>query len=94
MAEHKEQEIGEELFPFNNMGKPVPFERRQSAYKNCRHMGLNQARAYECVDAMAEQLKRDEPYMAQKAGMQFLDLTGTYRIMAVLLAEPVEEGQE
>jgi hypothetical protein len=30
-------------------------------------------------------LERDKPYEAQAAGMKFLDLTGTYRLFAVLL---------
>jgi hypothetical protein len=48
-------------------------------------MGLNSARAWECVSSIANQLERDKPYEAQAAGMRFLDLTGTYRLMAVLL---------
>jgi hypothetical protein len=48
-------------------------------------MGLNSARAWECVSSIANQLEHDKPYEAQAAGMRFLDLTGTYRLMAVLL---------
>lgn len=39
------------------------------------------------VEGMAAQLERDEPYKAMSIGMGFLDLTGTYRIMAVLLCD-------
>ena len=78
--------IEPELSPFNNMGKPLGCDARTAAYKHCLEMGLNSAKAWECVGGIAEQLERDEPYHAQAHGMKFLDLIGTYRIMAVLLA--------
>ncbi len=94
MAEHLNQKVEPELSPFNNMGKPLGPSARTAAYKHCLAMGLNSARAWECVGGMAEQLERDEPYEAQHIGMRHLDLTGTYRIMAVLLAtaEPLHSA--
>jgi hypothetical protein len=85
MAEHIGQHVEPELSGFNNMGKPIPTDRRQAAYEHCKEMGLNAARSWECVNGVAEQLERDKPYEAQAAGMKHLDLTGTYRLMAVLL---------
>lgn len=70
---------------FDAMGKPVPFYRRQAAYDTCREIGLGTEAAYSAVSGMAEQLGRDQPYEAMAAGMKYLDLTGTYRVMAVLL---------
>lgn len=86
MAEHLNQKVESEMSPFNKMGKPLSGKARQSAYEHCLKMGLNAARAWECVGSVAEQLERDKPYEAQAAGMKFLDLTGTYRLFAVLLA--------
>jgi hypothetical protein len=71
---------------FSAMGKPVPFYRQQAAYDACKQMGLaNSEQAYHCVSSVSEQLARDQPYEAMKAGMVYLDLIGTYRLMAVLL---------
>lgn len=74
---------------FANMGKPIPAFRRSAAYETCKAMGLtDKDAATTCVGQMAEALERDKPYEAMAAGMKHLDLTGTYRIMAVLLIEP------
>lgn len=85
MAEHLNQKVEPEMSPFNNMGKPLGEKARSVAYEHCKQMGLDPARAWECVGSVAEQLERDMPYEAQAAGMRFLDLTGTYRLFAVLL---------
>ena len=78
---------------FDAMGKPVPMHRRTAALEHCRQMGLtNTEDAWNCVGGMAQQLERDRPYEAMAAGMKYLDLTGVYRLMAVLLcAEPKED---
>lgn len=74
---------------FAQMGKSIPLYRRDAGLQHCRSMGLTDtAQAMACVDQMASQLERDEPYRAMAAGMRFLDLTGTYRLMAVLLTAP------
>lgn len=94
MAEHLHQRIKPELDFFNQMGKPLPEAARTSAYKACKAMGLNSAKAWSCVQEVAEQLERDHPYEAQAAGMRYLDLTGTYRLFAVLLAARAQaEGE-
>lgn len=85
MAEHLNQAVEPELDGFNRMGKPLGEEARAIAYQHCKQMGLSSARAWECVQQVAEFLERDRPYEAQAAGMKFLDLTGTYRLFAVLL---------
>ena len=94
MAEHLNQRVDPELDPFNGMGKPLHEEARSQAYEHCKAMGLSSARAWECVQAVANCLERDKPYEAQAAAMKFLDLTGTYRLFAVLLAcQQVEEKE-
>lgn len=85
MAEHLNQKVESEMSPFNKMGKPLCAKARQAAYEHCLQMGLTPARAWECVGGVAAQLERDKPYEAQATGMKFLDLTGTYRLFAVLL---------
>lgn len=85
MAEFMNQRVEPEMTAFSKMGKPLPPKARSRAYDHCLAMGLNSARAWECVQAVAEQLERDKPYEAMGAGMKFLDLTGYYRLMAVLL---------
>lgn len=75
---------------FDAMGKPIPLHRRTAGLQHCAAMGLTDVElAWSCVGRMSEQLERDKPYEAMAAGMEYLDLTGTYRLMAVLLtAEP------
>lgn len=71
---------------FNAFGKPVPYYRRDAAMEHCRAMGLtNTQHAMNTIDRMSEAIARDEPYQAMEAGMVYLDLIGTYRLLAVLL---------
>lgn len=92
MAEHMHQTVPPEMSPFNQMGKPILMNARAEGYTHCKAMGLTPARAMECVNAVAEQLQLDKPYEAQAAGMRYLDLTGTYRLFAVLLCAAAEEN--
>ena len=74
---------------FGAFGKPVPTERRAEALKHIRGMGVESAEdAWECIGLMSAAIERDQPYDAVAAGMQFVDLTGTYRLMAVLCTNP------
>lgn len=86
MAEFLNQKKEPEIDAMNAMGKPIPPKAREAGYETCKEMGLNQAQAWECTQAVSEQLERDQPYEAMAKGMQFLDLTGTYRLFAVILA--------
>jgi len=92
MAEHLNQIMDPEMDPLNQMGKPILTDARTAGYQHCKEMGLTPARAVECVNVVAEQLQRDQPYEAQKAGMKFLDLTGTYRLFAVMLCAAAAEN--
>jgi hypothetical protein len=85
MAEHLNQHKEPPMDPFNAMGKPIPPAAREIGYTDAKAMGLDTPRAVECVSATAAALERDKPYEAQAAAMRFLDLTGAYRLMAVLL---------
>jgi len=92
MAEHMNQTVDPEMDLFDQMGKPILMDARAAGYEHCKEMGLSPARAVECVNAVAEQLQRDKPYEAQAAGMKFLDLTGVYRLFAVMLSAAAEEN--
>lgn len=70
---------------FAAMGKPIPEYRRSAAYEHCKQMGQASGTAWATVTSMIGPLERDKPYEAMAAGMKTLDLTGTYRVMAVLL---------
>lgn len=71
------------------MGKPVPLYRRQAGLEHCRAIGLtNTNTAMATVNRMSEAISRDAPYEAIEAGMAYLDLTGTYRLLAVLCTSP------
>lgn len=74
---------------FGAMGKPIPAWRRQAAYRAAIDMGLNvQEKRWYCVNRMANALERDQPHRAIAIGMEYVDLTGTYRLMAELLSAP------
>lgn len=94
MAEHLNQKVDPEMDPCNQMGKPILMKARTAGYEDCKAMGLSPARAVECVSGVSEQLQRDKPYEAQAAGMKFLDLTGTYRLMSTILCAAVTENAE
>lgn len=79
----------------NNMGKPIPYSRRQVAFDVARSFGLDSDGAFRVVEAMSLPLERDEPHEAMQAGMRFVDLTGVYRLMAHLLTEqPPVSGEK
>ena len=70
---------------FNAFGKPVPIYRKQAAFAHCKAMGLTDfEEMWRCIETMSIKIERDEPYDAIGAGMVYLDLTGTYRLLAVL----------
>ena len=90
---HKSTDLGPDL-GFNAMGKPIPFFRQEIGYQTCREIGLDEEDAYSAVSGMSNQLERDKPYEAMEYGMRYLDLVGTYRLMAVLLTAGTEKVKE
>ncbi len=72
---------------FAAFGKDVPMYRRSEALRHIREMGIkNNDAAWECIGKMSDAIARDKPYEAMQVGMEYVDLTGTYRLMAVLCA--------
>lgn len=91
MAEFLNQAKPEPLSGFAAMGKPISTTRRSEALKHVRQMGIeDRGEAWTLVASVANKLERDEPYEALRAAMAYLDLTGAYRLMAVLLTGPDE----
>jgi hypothetical protein len=86
--ENNEKPIPVEYPPdsgFEAMGKQVPWHRRQAAYETLREIGVSSpAERFECVNGMAGQVLLDQPYEAMRIGMRYVDLTGVYRVLAVL----------
>ena len=86
-------EVGAKIFPstpsarddgFGAFGNPVPFFRRQAAFEHAKSMGLDTAKSYDVVGKVSDAVARDEPYRAMEEAMKFLDLTGSYRLLAVV----------
>ena len=70
---------------FNAFGKPVSFERRLRADEHLVAMGVTDANIrFATIQAMANAVEKDNPYHAISEGMRTVDLTGTYRLLAVL----------
>lgn len=70
---------------FDAFGKPVPFYRRAVADQHLKDMGLKDTEVrFFLVNQMADAIERDEPHAAMAAAFKVLDLTGTYRLLAVL----------
>ena len=70
---------------FAAMGKPISGHRRSAAYDLCVEFGLKNEDGWDAVGKVANALERDKPYEAMELGRKYLDLTGTYRLMSVLL---------
>jgi hypothetical protein len=69
---------------FAAFGKDVPLYRQAAALAHCREIGLDTNKGTSVVSRMSEAIARDKPYEAMEAAMAHLDLTGTYRVLAVL----------
>ena len=72
---------------FDNMGKPIPDERRDGAYALLRTWGVSRDMAWGAVQAASSSLERDHPHEAMQQLRKVADETGVYRIMAVLLTD-------
>lgn len=73
--------------PMNAMGHPIPSEGREAGYRACRAMGLDAADAWELTGRVARLMEDDQPYEAEQVALASpLDVTGYYRLAAILLA--------
>lgn len=80
---------------FAAFGKPVPFYRRSAADAHMKAMGVTDAEArFTCIGAMSDAIARDDPHRAMQEAHKHLDVTGVYRLLAVLCTaeEPKEKA--
>lgn len=75
---------------FDALGGDVPQEQRDAAIQEAREMGLDTPDDATWVDQTARLVELDLPEDAIDTVMEHLDLTGTYRFLAVLCT-PVQE---
>ena len=72
---------------FGAMGKPIPVARKLAADEHLKAMGITDTEdRFHCIQMVSNRLERDDPYGAMSDAMKYVDLTGTYRLMAALLA--------
>jgi hypothetical protein len=70
---------------FAAFGEPVPYARREQADNHLKEMGLTDAEErFDCIQKMSNAIERDEPMRAMNDCFKYLDVTGCYRLMAVL----------
>ena len=70
---------------------PVPTERQVAALDTAVEViGVNQFLADPVIREAAEWIRRDQPDKAMLVLRNITDLTGAYRLLAVLCAEPME----
>lgn len=86
-----EQQIQTYYSGFNAMGKPVPEKRQVQAFSFVLNTVNN--RYFDCtrfVLDVAEFLEADKPKEAMNLAMAHLDVSGAYRLLALLLTD--EQG--
>lgn len=72
---------------FNALGHPVPATRKKAGYELCIKMGIQDKDVvWQLIEDLARLIEGDKPFEAQEHGLKHLDLTGYYRLMAVLLS--------
>ena len=79
---------------FDAFGKPVSNYRKSAALRHLRAMvpDTNTEEATGCINRMVEAVERDDPYRAMEAARRTVDLTGAYRLLAVLLCAEDDNG--
>lgn len=71
---------------FAAMGKPIPLLRKKAADLHLKAMGIADTEdRFRCIAMVSARLEHDDPYGAMNDAMKYVDLTGTYRLLAVLL---------
>jgi hypothetical protein len=80
--------------PMSYIGRPISFKVRDAGFQHVRDMGITDTSiGVNCVNEVANLLERDKPFEAMHAGMKYLDLTGVYRLFAVLLCSSMSESK-
>ena len=70
---------------FEAFGKPVPSYRRTAALEHARAMGCDDTQKITFhIDRACTEIQNDQPYKAMEELGMLVDLTGIYRLLAVL----------
>jgi len=79
---------------FSAFGKPVPVERQVAALDAAVEViGVDQMLADPVIQVAARYVALDQPDKALTVLRNIVDLTGAYRLLAVMCAEPLEAGK-
>lgn len=71
---------------FDAMGKTIPLFRKHNADVHLKDMGIDDSEdRFRCIAMVAARLEHDDPYGAMEDATKYVDLTGAYRLLAVLL---------
>lgn len=86
---------------FAAFGKPVPMYRRAAAMEHIKAMyhgaEIDKEKAFRCIERMSHFIEQDNPHAAMESALGpswggppdgLLDVTGIYRLLAVLLTAP------
>lgn len=78
---------------YEAMGQKVPFDRRQEGYKHLKDMGFtDKEQMFHMVQMLADRIERDEVHGGmEELYKRGLDVTGIYRLLAVMLHDPPQE---
>lgn len=75
---------------FSAFGKKVLLSRKSQGLRHLEEMGVtNTETATDVVDKVANKIERDQPYEAFGIAMEYVDLTGAYRLIAALCVDEV-----
>ncbi len=78
---------------FSAFGRPVPVERQVAALDTAVEViGVDQLLADPVIREAARYVERDEIGKALLVLRNIVDLTGAYRLLAVMCAEPLEQA--
>ena len=76
----------EDRHGFDALGYPVSAFRKEQASLHLKDMGVEDAeKRWDCVQKMSQCIERDKPHEALEQALGFVDATGCYRLLAVLL---------
>ncbi len=75
---------------FDAWGQPIPSNRRGAAYEWLRSIGLTQEDAWSVTEASVHALEQDRPLSVFDVCQGKVDLTGAYRLLAILSTEPTD----
>lgn len=79
-------EDGAKFSGFDALGHKVPFFRRSAADLTLKQIGITDAeRRLGCVGRMSNCIERDDPHGALEVAHEYVDVTGAYRLLSVLL---------